>query len=72
MTSPCGEVIAGYQPPPPPPPPPPPEKPPPPEPELEPGAVEADAAALATLEPMAEAKPPAPRPLNELPKYQMG
>ena len=61
-----------YQPPPPPPPPPPPEKPPPPLPELEPGAVEADAAAPPMAEPMDEAKPAMPRFEKELPEYQSG
>ena len=61
-----------YQPPPPPPPPPPPDEPPPPLPELEPGAVEADAAALAIEAPKDDAKLAVPRRPNEPPEYQLG
>ena len=61
----------GYQPPPPPPPPPPPEEPPPPEPLLEPGAVEAEAAAVARLAPMAAAKRPGLDQGLWLPEYQV-
>src|SRR5699024_10549910 len=67
----CVSKVLNYQPPPPPPPPPPPEKPPPPPPELEPGAVEADAVALARLEPSALPRPAAVnRPLLTVAGYQ--
>ena len=63
---------SAYHPPPPPPPPPPPEKPPPPLPELEPGATDADAAAVAIDAPSAVENPAAPRRLNDEPEYQSG
>jgi len=56
-----------YHPPPPPPPPPPPEDPPPPEPELEPGAVEADDRADENELLKDDANAPAPRVLHDRP-----
>ena len=68
-----GKIFAAlYHPPPPPPPPPPPEEPPPPLPELEPGAVDADAAADAIEAPSPLANAATPRPPRELPEYQPG
>jgi hypothetical protein len=65
-------MVCGYQPPPPPPPPPPPDDPPPPLPELEPGAVEAAAAALAMDAPSEEAKAAVSSRPKLLPEYQPG